>query len=132
MTRQPQRSSTARNWLNQFMKFGAIGVLNTALFYLLYLIFLPVLEPTGGYYLAYVLSMIFAVLMNLKFTFRTSATSRKFVLLIGVYFFSMYIGGLVLEMLIKMTITPQLAGLLTIGVTLVTNFVGMKAAARWG
>ena len=45
-----------------------IGVLNTALFYVLYLVFLTLIEPAHSYYLAYVLSMIFATLMNLRFT----------------------------------------------------------------
>ncbi len=113
------------------MKFGVIGVLNTALFYTLYLIFLKMIEPTLSYYLAYLLSMIFAILMNLKFTFEKRATTRKIVMFMCVYLLSMYIGGLVLIMFIGYSISPQLAGLLTIGVTIVTNFLGMKAAAKW-
>ncbi len=121
----------AKNLFRQFTKFGAVGVLNTALFYTLYLIFLTVLSPTSGYYLAYVLSMIFAVLMNLRFTFRKQATARKIVMFVCVYLLSMYIGGQVLGVLIGFSIGAKLAGLLTLGVTVVTNFFGLKAAAKW-
>lgn len=113
------------------MKFGVIGVLNTMLFYALYLIFLTVLEPSGGYYLAYVLSMAFTILMNLKYTFEKRATPRKLVTIILVYLFSMYLGGIMLEVFIGLSFNPQVAGFLTIGVTVVTNFFGMKAAAKW-
>ena len=132
MSRETRLIDLAAAVLRQFMKFGIVGVLNTLLFYVLYLIFLNAISPTNGYYLAYVISMIFAVLMNLKFTFKARATSRKFVLLICVYIVSMYIGALILGFLIEVSISPQLAGLLTIGVTLTTNFVGMAAAAKWG
>ena len=126
-----RRSEIVKIWLSQFTKFGAIGVVNTALFYILYLVLLIVIEPKSSYYFAYVLSMIFAIFMNLKFTFGKRATIRKVVMFVFVYLVSMYIGGLVLIMFIGFSIAPQLAGLLTIGVTIVTNFLGMKAAAKW-
>ena len=122
---------SAKHLFRQFMKFGAIGVLNTALFYALYLVLLTVIKPASAYYLAYVLSMIFAVLANLKFTFEKLATTRKFTMFVGVYLVSMYMGGLVLNMLIGLSIHPSLAGILTIGVTVMTNFLGLKAAAKW-
>ena len=132
MSQDVQRNEAARNLFRQFLRFGAVGVLNTVLFYVLYLLFLTIVRPTTGYYLAYVLSMGFAVLMNLKFTFQERATARKILLLVGVYGLSMYVGGFVLGSLINISISPQIAGLLTIGITLVTNFLGMRAAAKWG
>jgi putative flippase GtrA len=132
MSKDVQRNEAARNLFRQFLRFGAVGVLNTVLFYVLYLLFLTIVRPTTGYYLAYVLSMGFAVLMNLKFTFQERATARKILLLVGVYGLSMYVGGFVLGLLINISISPQIAGLLTIGITLVTNFLGMRAAAKWG
>lgn len=120
-----------KSLFRQFMKFGVIGVLNTALFYAFYLILLTIIKPTGAYYFAYVLSMVFAVLMNLKFTFEKRATTRKIAMFVCVYLLTMYIGGLILVMLIGWSIDPRLAGLLTIGVTIMTNFLGLKAAAKW-
>ena len=113
----------------QFMSFGAIGVMNTAVFYALYLALLSVLEPSSGFYLAYIVSMIFGVLMNLRFTFQKRITFRKAALLMCVYILSMFAGGLVLDMLINLSVAPELAGLLTIGVTIILNFFGMKAVA---
>ncbi len=131
MLRDVHLIEATKNLIRQFMKFGAIGVLNTALYYTLYLVLLNVLNPTTSYYLAYVLSMIFAILMNLKFTFAEKATARKLISFACVYLLSMYIGGLVLAVLIGFSISAALAGFLTIGVTVITNFLGLKAAAKW-
>ena len=132
MSGNARQVEAAKNLFRQFLRFGVIGVLNTVLFYVLYLVFLTMIRPTSGYYLAYVLSMCFAVFMNLKFTFQQRATARKIVLLVSVYGLSMYIGGIILGWLINFSISPQIAGLLTIGITLVTNFLGMRAAVKWG
>ena len=122
---------TARNLFRQFAKFGAVGVMNTLLYYALYLIFLMMIAPVIAYYVAYVLSMANAVFMNLKFTFKEKPTIRKIAMFVLVYLISMYIGGLVLAMLIGLSISAPLAGFMTIGVTVVTNFLGLKAAAKW-
>lgn len=122
---------TIKQLIHQFTKFGAVGVLNTALFYGLYLVFLTMLSPKVGYYAAYVLSMAFAVLTNLRFTFQKRATLRKIALFVCVYLFSMVIGGQILDLLIGYSIGPRLAGFLTLFVTVATNFLGLKAAAKW-
>ena len=121
----------AKRLLRQFVSFSAIGVLNTVLFYGLYLLFLTVIKPTAAYFLAYALSMAFAILVNLKYTFKKRATIRKLAMFISVYLLSMYVGGLILVKLIDFSVSPQIAGLLIVGVTVIMNFLGLKAAAKW-
>lgn len=122
---------TSKTLFHQFAKFGAIGVLNTTLYYILYRIFLHFIDPKAGYYLASMLSISFAVFMNLRFTFQKKPTLRKIATFVSVYLTSMLIGGFVLGILIGLSISPEFAGFLTIGVTVVTNFVGLKAASKW-
>ena len=131
MFEKAQIIATAKTMFRQFMKFGAVGVMNTTIYYTLFLIFLNFVHPTIGYYLASFISMIFAVLMNLRFTFEKQPTARKITAFIGVYLVSMNIGGVILSILIGMSISPQLAGFLTIGANVVTNFLGLKAASKW-
>lgn len=131
MFSRTQIIETAKTLFHQFTKFGAIGVLNTALYYTLYRIFLLMIDPKAGYYLASMLSISFAVFMNLKFTFKKKPTLRKIATFVSVYLTSMLIGGFVLGVLIGFSISPELAGFLTIGATVVTNFLGLKAASKW-
>jgi len=131
MFSRPQIIETAKTLFHQFTKFGAIGVLNTALYYTLFRIFLLMMNPQAGYYLASMLSISFAVFMNLKFTFQKKPTLRKIATFVSVYLTSMLIGGFVLGIFIRFSISPELGGFLTIGVTVVTNFLGLKAASKW-
>ena len=96
MFSRPQIIETAKTLFHQFTKFGAIGVLNTALYYTLFRIFLLIMDPQTGYYLASMLSISFAVFMNLKFTFQKKPTLRKVATFVSVYLTSMLIGGFVL------------------------------------
>lgn len=131
MTQNLTILEASKGLFRQFMRFGVIGVLNTVLFYTLYLLFLTAAIPTTAYFLAYVLSMAFAVIMNLRYTFKKRATARKLVTFVCVYLVSMYIGVVALKLLIGLSIGAKLAGLLVIGITIVTNFLGLKAAAKW-
>ena len=131
MTEDTRLLEASKHLIRQFMRFGAVGVLNTVLFYALYLLFLTEIKPTAAYFLAYVLSMAFAILVNLRYTFKKSATIRKIVTFVCVYLVSMYIGVVVLKLFIGLSISAQIAGLLTIGFTVITNFLGLKAAAKW-
>jgi putative flippase GtrA len=131
MIRNASVIEAAKSLFRQFMKFGAVGVLNTTLFFALYFFFLNLIEPTSGYYLACLLSMVVAIFLNLKYTFEKRATARKVLMFVCVYVLSMYIGGLILPMLLGLSLSPQLAGLMTISFTVMTNFLGLKTAARW-
>ncbi|MBL1085303.1 GtrA family protein [Streptomyces actinomycinicus] len=66
--------------MRQILTFGAVGVVNTATYYFLYLIFLNALPYLAAHILAFVLSMVGSFFLNARFTYRTRPTWRKFLL----------------------------------------------------
>ena len=116
--------------IRQFSKFGAIGLLSTALYYVLYLLLLNVTVPAVSYLFAYIVSMASGVALNLRFTFEVAPSRRRVALFVLVYLVTMLIGGWVLAQLIDLSIRAEIAGLLTIVVTVLTNFFGLKLVAR--
>ncbi|WP_217550438.1 GtrA family protein [Streptomyces sp. GbtcB6] len=64
----------------QIITFALVGVVNTATYYGLYLIFLMYLPYLAAHILAFFLSMIGSFFLNAKFTYRTRPTWRKFLL----------------------------------------------------
>ncbi|MFJ9864966.1 GtrA family protein [Streptomyces sp. NPDC101165] len=64
----------------QIVTFAAVGVINTATYYCLYLLFLTWLPYLAAHILAFLLSMIGSFFLNARFTYRTPPTWRKFLL----------------------------------------------------
>ncbi|EYT78479.1 GtrA family protein [Streptomyces andamanensis] len=64
----------------QVVTFAVVGALNTATYYLLYLLFLTRLPYLLAHVLAFFLSMIGSFFLNARFTYRTRPTWRKFLL----------------------------------------------------
>ncbi|MBA4493055.1 GtrA family protein [Paenactinomyces guangxiensis] len=65
---------------NQIIRFVIVGALNTAIYYLLYLIFIHLikLDYLISHILAFILSMIGSFFMNTHFTYKTKPTLKKF------------------------------------------------------
>ncbi|MFF5551744.1 GtrA family protein [Streptomyces olivaceoviridis] len=66
--------------MRQILTFTAVGVVNTATYYCLYLLFLTALPYLAAHILAFLLSMVGSFLLNARFTYRTRPTWRKFLL----------------------------------------------------
>ncbi|MDC0773199.1 GtrA family protein [Streptomyces sp. HD] len=64
----------------QILPFALIGVVNTATYYGLYLLFLLCLPYLIAHVLAFFLSMTGSFFLNARFTYRTRPTWRKFLL----------------------------------------------------
>lgn len=64
----------------QLFPFAVIGVINTATYYGLYLLFLLRLPYLAAHALAFFLSMTGSFFLNARFTYRTRPTWRKFLL----------------------------------------------------
>jgi putative flippase GtrA len=64
----------------QIITFAVVGVINTATYYGLYLLFLMYLPYLAAHIIAFTLSMIGSFFLNAKFTYRTRPTWRKFLL----------------------------------------------------
>ncbi|MEW2511704.1 GtrA family protein [Streptomyces sp. NPDC046870] len=66
--------------MRQILTFAAVGVVNTAAYYCLYLLFLTALPYLAAHILAFLLSMVGSFFLNARFTYRTRPTWRKFLL----------------------------------------------------
>ncbi|WP_432171945.1 GtrA family protein [Streptomyces sp. 1222.5] len=64
----------------QIITFALVGVVNTATYYCLYLLFLTWLPYLAAHVLAFALSMVGSFFLNARFTYRTRPTWRKFLL----------------------------------------------------
>ncbi|WP_317442353.1 GtrA family protein [Streptomyces collinus] len=64
----------------QLLTFAVVGVVNTATYYCLYLLFLTGLPYLAAHVLAFLLSMVGSFFLNARFTYRIRPTWRKFLL----------------------------------------------------
>ncbi|MEU4036486.1 GtrA family protein [Streptomyces collinus] len=64
----------------QLLTFAVVGVVNTAAYYCLYLLFLTGLPYLAAHVLAFLLSMVGSFFLNARFTYRIRPTWRKFLL----------------------------------------------------
>ena len=64
----------------QLINFALVGVVNTGVYYGLYLLFLQVLPYLAAHILAFALSMTGSFVLNARFTYRIRPTWRKFLL----------------------------------------------------
>jgi len=115
----------------QFLKFIVVGFFSTTVnysfFYLLY-------EFLGIYYLIAAASGFIAGVLagygfNKKWTFGIKGTTQNYVYKYYIiYVVSLILSMFVLEFLVsQIGLTPEIANLLTIGFTTITNFIGIKA-----
>lgn len=64
----------------QVMRFGLVGVANTAVYYATYLLLVLALPYLAAHVLAFGVAMTGSFLLNCRFTYRTRPTWRKFLL----------------------------------------------------
>ncbi|MPY51258.1 GtrA family protein [Streptomyces acidicola] len=76
----PARPAPTRPISGQILAFALVGVVNTATYYGLYLLFLIRLPYLAAHLLAFALSMTGSFFLNARFTYRTRPTWRKFLL----------------------------------------------------
>jgi putative flippase GtrA len=79
-TRPAAGSGTRAAFSRQMVTFAAVGVVNTGIYYGLYLLLLIRLPYLAAHSVAFVLSMTGSFFLNARFTYRTRPTLRKFLL----------------------------------------------------
>lgn len=73
-------TAQTRPMARQIATFAVVGVVNTGLYYGLYLLLLTRLPYLLAHVLAFLLSMVGSFFLNARFTYRTRPTWRKFLL----------------------------------------------------
>ncbi|TQF74841.1 GtrA family protein [Rhodococcus spelaei] len=66
--------------IRHILRFGVVGLINTAVYYGLYLAFNTVMPYLAAHLLAIAISMVGSFFLNCYWTFRTPPTWRKFAL----------------------------------------------------
>lgn len=115
----------------QFIKFGLVGVLNTALHFA---VFYALYSLLGLYYLlastiGYVAGLINSYILNRNWTFRShdADQKREFARFIWVNLLSLGVNLVTLKALVVwVELRPEVAQLLAIILTLLANFVGNR------
>lgn len=122
--------------MNQLIRFGLVGVLNTATYYASYLLFALVLPYLAAHVVAFAISMVGSYFLNCYFTFRVPPSLRTFLLFpmsnatnflvqtVGLYLLVSAFG-------MDQRVAPLLAAAVAIPVTfLVTRFLLTGQLAR--
>jgi putative flippase GtrA len=92
---------------NRFYTFVFFGVLNTATTYLIYLLFLMVVNYQVAYMIAYFLGIILAYIVNLRFVFKTQSSVKKAISYPFLYIIQYIIGMLMLFTLVNVLNVPE-------------------------
>lgn len=120
-----------RKSASELMKFLVTGGISTLVNYIVFTLFFswlkfsPVMASASGYFAG----LIVGYLLNGKWTFEKVNKSQKVIMskYLLVYMLSLALSLVVLDFLVKsLGITPFLAQVVVIGITTITNFLGLK------
>ncbi len=113
-------------------RFVFAGVINTALTSAAYVLALTIVNPTAAYTIAWVLGLIFVVLVYPDRVFIGGSTRAKARLHLVISTIGIFgVGVLALHLLVYLTAMPLLAFVLTIIVTTIANFCLGRAILRY-
>ena len=118
-------SSGAAAW-----RFSVVGLINTALGYLIFLALALALPPAVAYITSYCIGIVFAVIANLRWTFRRKLDIRAVALSSFVYVVTMTAGTLLIIQLGKVGLDLPITGLAVTVLGVAMNFVGLRLIAR--
>lgn len=106
------------------LKFALVGVLNTGVTYLFYLLLLNILPYTTSYLVSYVLGIFFSFVLNSKFVFNSKITLAKFLKYPVVYIVQFLLNWVFLFVLVdKLSIEEKIAPLLVTVISIPITFL---------
>lgn len=118
-----------RTLAGEVIRFGIVGVANTAVYYGCYLLLLQVLPYLAAHLIAWPVSVVFSFFMNSWFTYRVKPTLRRFLafplsVLVNLGFTTFGTVFLIETVHVDERWAPLIAGVLAIPLTFaVTRFV---------
>jgi putative flippase GtrA len=116
-----------------FVRFLTVNVLNTGLYYLLYLLLLRVMPYVAANLVALAVAVVLAYLMNARWAFQVGMTGRSMVMFVASNLTTTGLRTLVLWALVEFVgLTEQLSPLLATAVTLPAAFMLTRWAMRSG
>ncbi len=118
------RSVGAAAW-----RFSIVGVINTALGYVLFLALALVMPPAFAYILSYCVGIVFAVVANLRWTFRRKLDIRAVAMSGLVYVVTMTAGTFLILKLDEAGMDLPIIGLAVTVMGVLINFVALRLIA---
>lgn len=107
----------------EFLKFILIGLANTVLGYIIYLVFLQLMNYRTAYSITYIIGIVIAYGLNTKFVFNTTFSWQKFLRYPIVYLIQYAVGLFFIIVLVEIfTIPDVIAPLLIVIITLPITF----------
>lgn len=122
----PKRLGRHRRTVVEVIRFGLVGVANTAIYYVIYLLLLRSLPYLAAHLSAWAISVVGSFFLNCLFTYRVRPTWRRFLLfplstLVNLAMTTLGVYGLVEWLGVDKRPAPLLAGVLAIPATFVVT-----------
>lgn len=115
----------------EFSKFILVGVTNTVVTYIIYLLFLMLFEYNIAYGISYLSGIVISFVLNGKFVFKASLTIGKALKYPLVYIVQYVINLVVLNVLIEyISINEKVAPLLVIIISIPITFIMSKTILK--
>ena len=110
------------------VRFLIVGVINTAVGYALFALFLLVFDYLVSLYLSYAVAVTLAFVLHRRFTFRVRGNVVvDFVRFVGVYVVSLAVNSVVLPVLVELVgLHPLIAQGIALVITTLISYVGHK------
>lgn len=111
----------------KFIKFLLIGLLNTGITYILYLVFLPFTTYEVSYTLSYVIGIITSYIFNSSMVFRSKLTLLKFIKYPLVYIVQFFLNWIILKLAVNyFNIHTKFAPVIVMVITIPITFALSK------
>lgn len=117
--------------LNQFIRFGAVGVIATLISYGIYLLFNNLgLTYNVSYTLGYIISFVFNYFASTRFTFKTNTSLKKGVKFGLSHVFNYLLQIVLLNFFISLGVLDSLAPLFVYCISIPINFLLVRIALK--
>jgi putative flippase GtrA len=110
----------------EFLRFLLVGISNTLVTYLLYLLLLNVLPYIAAYTIGYCAGIVLSYFLNVLFVFKKSVSLASFLKFPVVYVIQYSLGALVLWLLVGAGISPTWAMIGVLIVTIPVTFIASR------
>ena len=121
------KSLIKKNLHSEFFRFLLVGVSNTLVAYVVYLLLLPFLPYLYAYSLSYCVAVVNSYFMNVFFVFKKKVSLHSFLQFPFVYVIQYFLGVSILWLLVgKLGVPPAWAMAAVIIVTVPINFLASR------
>lgn len=121
---RPVKKLIRKSINSEFFRFLLVGVSNTLVTYVVYLLLLPLLPYLYAYTLSYCVAVVNSYFMNVLFVFRNKVSLHSFLKFPFVYVAQYFLGASILWLLVgKMGLAPAWAMIVVIIVTVPITFL---------